>query len=334
VLTGTSAINGTGNALANTLTGNSAANTLDWQQRRRQPDRRRRQRHYVIDNAGDVVTENSGEGTDTVQSSVTHTLSANVENLTLTGASAINGTGNALDNVLVGNSAVNTLTGGAGNDTYVVDNAGDVIVENSGEGTDTVQSSVTHTLAANVENLTLTGSANVDGTGNALDNTLTGNAGNGTLDGAGGNDLLVGGSGIASLHGGAGDDTLVVADVGHLAGADGGIGNDLLQFTSPGWPSTSPACAAWRRTSKPSTCAMARAAARRRSICSHCRASPTRRADLVLHLDNRRHLPAERRNRAARQLDGERHHAKRLRAVCVERPQRRPRRDAACAGGG
>jgi Ca2+-binding RTX toxin-like protein len=168
-----------------------------------------------------------------VQSSVTYTLAANVENLTLTGTSSIDGTGNALDNVLIGNSAANTLAGGAGNDTYVADNA-DLIVENSGEGTDTVQSSATHALSANVENLTLTGSANIDGTGNALDNTLTGNAGNGTLDGAGGNDLLIAGNGITTLLGGAGDDTLVVAGGSHLAGADGGTGYDLLQFTSPG----------------------------------------------------------------------------------------------------
>jgi len=233
-LTGVSAINGTGNALANTLIGNSAANTLDGGIGADSLIGGAGNDTYVVDNAGDVVTENSGEGTDTVQSSVTHTLSANVENLTLTGASAIDGTGNALDNVLIGNSAANTLTGGAGNDTYVVDNAGDVVVENSGEGTDTVQSSVTHTLAANVENLTLTGSANIDGTGNALDNTLVGNAGNGTLDGAGGNDVLIAGNGVATLHGGPGDDTLVVADASHLAGADGGGGYDLLQFTSPG----------------------------------------------------------------------------------------------------
>ena len=92
-----------------------------------------------------------------MQSSVSYTLSANVENLTLTGTGAINGTGNALDNVLTGNSAANTLTGGLGNDTYVVDNAGDVVIEGAGEGTDLVQSSVTYTLAANVENLTSDG---------------------------------------------------------------------------------------------------------------------------------------------------------------------------------
>ena len=65
---------------------------------------------YVVDNTGDVVTENASEGTDTVQSSITYTLGANIENLTLTGSTAINGTGNALDNTIAGNSAINTLT--------------------------------------------------------------------------------------------------------------------------------------------------------------------------------------------------------------------------------
>ncbi len=124
---------------------------------------------YVRDNTGDVITENANEGTDTVQSSITYTLGNNVENLTLTGTSAINGTGNTLDNYLTGNSAANTLTGGdgndtlnggvgadsmiggQGNDTYVVDNADDAVTENANEGTDTIQSSVTYTLAANIE---------------------------------------------------------------------------------------------------------------------------------------------------------------------------------------
>jgi Ca2+-binding RTX toxin-like protein len=69
---------------------------------------------YVIDAVGDVVTENANEGTDSVQVNVTYTLGANLENLTLTGATAINGTGNTLNNTITGNSGNNILTGGVG----------------------------------------------------------------------------------------------------------------------------------------------------------------------------------------------------------------------------
>src|SRR3954447_22134086 len=180
---------------------------------------------YIVDNAGDVATEVFGDalgGIDTFQSSVTHTLSANLENLTRTGLANINGTGNAKDNVITGNGGDNvlsglggndTLNGGNGNDTldgdagadvmdggdnndlYIVDNAGDVATEVFGDalgGIDTVQSSVTHTLSANLENLTLTGLANINGTGNAKDNVITGNGGDNVLSGLGGNDTLNG----------------------------------------------------------------------------------------------------------------------------------------------
>jgi Ca2+-binding RTX toxin-like protein len=124
-------------------------------------------------------------GTDTVISDVTWTLGNELENLTLSGAAAINATGNALNNTLVGNAANNilsgaagtdTMQGGAGNDTYVVDNIGDIVTETLNQGTDLIQSSVTYTLASNVENLTLTGSTVINATGNTLDNILTGNS--------------------------------------------------------------------------------------------------------------------------------------------------------------
>jgi len=192
---------------------------------------------YVVDSTLDVVTENASAGTDTVQSSITYTLTANVENLTLTGAAAINGTGNALDNLITGNSANNTLDGGAGNDTldggagadtligglgndtFIVDNAGDLVMENTGEGTDLVQASISYALTSNVENLTLTGSANINGTGNALDNLITGNSGNNTLDGGAGNDTLVGG---------LGNDTYVVDSTLDVVTENAGEGTDTI----------------------------------------------------------------------------------------------------------
>ena len=193
---------------------------------------------YVVDSASDVTTENANEGTDTVYSTVTHTLGNNFENLTLIGTSAIDGTGNTLANTITGNSANNTLSGGtgadvlrggAGDDTYVVDNTGDTIVENAGEGTDLVQSSVTYTLAANVENLTLTGSSAISGTGNAANNTLNGNSGNNALTGNEGDDWLDGKSGSDTMRGGLGNDTYVVAQTGDVVIENAAEGTDLVR---------------------------------------------------------------------------------------------------------
>ena len=179
---------------------------------------------YVVDNTADIVTELAAAGTDLIQASVSYTLSANVENLTLTGVAAINGTGNTSDNVIIGNTAANILSGGTGNDTlngglgndnmaggtgndvYVVESVADVVTENLSEGVDTVQSSVTLTLVNNVENLSLTGVALVNGTGNALDNVLTGNSAANVLTGSAGADTLDGATGMDTLIGGTGAD--------------------------------------------------------------------------------------------------------------------------------
>jgi Ca2+-binding RTX toxin-like protein len=164
-------------------------------------------------------------------------------------ATAIKFVGGLDDDVLKGGAAGDTLDGNAGNDsmfgragddTYVVDQAGDVVTEAVGEGThDLIKSSITLTLGANIEDLTLTGTAGIDGTGNKLDNIIKGNTkanqilglnGNDTLQGAKGNDVLNGGSGLDSLDGGADNDTLDGgASNDTLAG---GSGADIFQFTA------------------------------------------------------------------------------------------------------
>jgi trimeric autotransporter adhesin len=198
-LTGNAAINGTGNGLDNVLTGNAGINVLTGGAGNDT---------YVVQTVGDSIVELLNQGNDTVQSSVTYSIvaMANVENLTLTGNTAINATGNTLDNILTGNNGNNVLTGGAGNDTYIVQNIGDSVVEALNAGIDTVQSSVTWSLAAtgNIENLTLTGNNNINGTGNALDNLLTGNSGNNVLTGGAGNDTYIvdNGDSVVELVGG------------------------------------------------------------------------------------------------------------------------------------
>ena len=214
-LTGTGNIDGTGNALNNALTGNAGNNILDGGAGTDTMVGGAGNDTYVVDATSDVVTEAASEGTDTVQSSVTYTLGTNVENLTLTGtrqhqrhrqhARQHADRQRRQQRPERRHRQRHAWLGGAGDDTYVVDAAGDVVTEHAGEGTDLVQSGVTYTLGANVENLTLTGTGNINGTGNTLDNTLTGNTGANILDGGAGDDTMVGGTG---------NDTYVVDNVG------------------------------------------------------------------------------------------------------------------------
>lgn len=229
-LTGVTAINGTGNSLANILIGNSASNILDGLGGADRMKGGGGDDTYIVDNVGDVLVEGASAGTDLVKSSVSWKLGSNLENLILT-ASAANGTGNGLDNHITGNSAANilngmagadTMSGDAGDDTYVVDNPGDLVVEASATGgTDLVKSSVSFALGANLEKLTLTGSAAIDGTGNGLDNVIVGNSAANIIDGGAGADKMTGLSG---------NDTYMVDNIGDRAietSASGGM--DLVE---------------------------------------------------------------------------------------------------------
>jgi Ca2+-binding RTX toxin-like protein len=206
-LMGSSAIDGYGNALDNSLTGNSADNVLVGNAGADTMTGRAGNDTYFVDNIGDSVTEQLNEGTDTVSSSINYTLTANVERLFLTGT-ALNGTGNAQANLLIGNNGNNTLDdggadvgadtliGGAGDDTYIIHNTADTVIESAGQGSDTAYAFFDYTLAANIEQLYLEeGSAAIRGTGNTNANLIVGNSGNNSLNGGEGADWLVGNDG-------------------------------------------------------------------------------------------------------------------------------------------
>ncbi|MET1113241.1 MAG: calcium-binding protein [Allosphingosinicella sp.] len=222
---------------------------------------------YIVDDAGDVVSENSGEGNDTVRTTLaSYALTADVEILRFIGSGDFLGEGNDLNNyiygagggdvlygydghdTLTGNGGDDSLYGGAGhdsliggtgadymegndgNDAYIVDDAGDAVVELSGEGTsDIVYSNLTtYTLAAEVENLQSNSSSAFTGTGNVLDNIIWGGSSDDTLSGVDGNDELRGGGGNDVLDGGNGDDRLIGSQ-----GADiftGGADSDIFQI--------------------------------------------------------------------------------------------------------
>ena len=183
----------TGSQFNDELTGNAGVNILDGGLGADVLTGGKGNDTYVVDGA-DVVVElaGSGEGLDTVRSSVSYRLTANVEYLILTD-SAVSGIGNNLDNRLTGNNGSNILDGragadkmegGSGNDTFIVDNLGDEVTDSSGTA-DQVMTYVNYTLGSSVEHLRLMGINALNGAGNSLNNTIWANVGDNTIDGMG-----------------------------------------------------------------------------------------------------------------------------------------------------
>ncbi len=239
---GSGGFSGTGNAAANTIKGSGGNDVLNGAGGADQLNGGAGHDTYVVDQLGDILTDASG--IDTVKSYLSWTLAAPFENLTLLGASALNATGNNAANVLRGNGAVNilkgldgndtldggtesgdTLNGGLGNDTFILDAAGDILLDAG--GIDTIHSAISLTLGASFERLLLTGTGATSGTGNASANTMTGNTAANRLKGLSGNDIISGGGGRDTLEGGAGNDTLTGG-----ADADNFVFNTTLSATT------------------------------------------------------------------------------------------------------
>jgi Ca2+-binding RTX toxin-like protein len=235
VLQGTADLQGYGNSQANTLYGNAGGNLLDGRAGADTMIGGAGNDAYFVDNGGDVIVENANEGNNTVFSTAHFQLSENVETLVLQGNADLQGYGNSQANTLYGNSGSNLLDGragadsmigGLGNDAYFVDDSGDLVFENAGEGNDAVFSTVSYTLTANVENLVMQGAGNLQGYGNGSVNALFGNTGDNILNGEAGADTLTGFAGNDAFifnTGEAGGDA--VAD---FAGNGAAVGDVLL----------------------------------------------------------------------------------------------------------
>jgi len=169
---------------------------------------------FVVNSSTDVIqAQSTGSNTNTVISSVSYVLAAHVDNLILTGTADLTGTGNDINNIITANSGndiliagpgIATLVGGTGNDVFVVNNTADIILaQSTGSNTNTVMSSADYVVPQNVQNLILTGIADLMATGNDSSNTITANSGNDTLIGGSGNTSLIGGTGNDLLIGGS-----------------------------------------------------------------------------------------------------------------------------------
>lgn len=192
----------------------------------------------IFDGAGGAIVSITGLPTTTT---INAALALTSQGLSaLFGGQGVNLDGTNGNDVLMADTGNDVLRGFLGNDVYVVQNVGDTILENPNEGTDIVQSPVSYTLPANVETLTLTGAAVINGTGNAGNNTINGNeqnnmiAGQDGMDilyGFGGNDQLNGGSGTDNMNGGLGNDIYVVDNLGDVVNENVSAGIDTVQST-------------------------------------------------------------------------------------------------------
>jgi Ca2+-binding RTX toxin-like protein len=228
VLQGSADLQAYGNSLANMIIGNAGSNILDGDAGADAMSGGAGNDVYFVDNAGDMVIENADEGNDAVFSTAHFALTANAETLVLQGSADLQGYGNSLNNALFGNAGSNLLdgrggvdvmVGGAGNDVYFVDDGGDQVIENPGEGTDAVFSGAHYQLSANVETLVLQGGADLQGYGNGLANRLYGNSGANLLDGGAGADIM---------RGGLGNDVYIVDNSGDLVFENASEGNDAV----------------------------------------------------------------------------------------------------------
>jgi Ca2+-binding RTX toxin-like protein len=189
---------------------------------------------FITDNAGDIVQERAGGGTDELRTTLSNTSLAgiaHVENLTFVGTGGATLTGESHANriegaagndIIDGGANADVMIGHAGDDTYYVDSVFDSVVEQPGEGNDTVYTSLSYTLTDNVERLVLTGSGPAAGTGNALNNEIRGNAGANRIDGLGGADTMIGGGG---------NDTYIISDAGDTVMEAAGEGLDTVYVT-------------------------------------------------------------------------------------------------------
>gem|GEM_PF-6451012 len=213
VLTGDAALTATGNAQGGTLVANNGDSMLIAGSGITTMIGGVGDNTFVVNNEQDVVVKQANDGNNTILASVNYVLPQHVQNLTLTGGDDLTAIGNDLNGTLTGNgghstliagsgnetlvagTGITTMIGGIGDNTYIVNNELDAIIEQSHQGIDSVFASADYILSANVENLTLIGTGDLTATGNDLNNIITANSGNDTLNGGGGKDTLIGGTG-------------------------------------------------------------------------------------------------------------------------------------------